>query len=49
MICYIDDILVAGSTVDKHLVRLDEVLKRLKSRGLRLKKDTCAFLKDSVE
>ena len=49
VICYIDDILVSGRTEEEQLFRLEEVLKRLKSYGLRVKKNKCAFIKESVE
>ena len=48
VICYIDDILVSG-TSEEQLSRLEEVLKRLKNYGLRVKKNKCAFLRESVE
>ena len=49
VICYIDDILVIGSTRGEHLQRLEEVLKRLKSHGLRVKRNKCMFCKSSAE
>ena len=49
MICYIDDILVIGLTRDEYLQRLEEVLKRFKSHGLRVKRNKCVFCKSSVE
>ena len=49
VICYIDDILVTGSTDEKHLVNLEEVLKRLQQHGVRLKASKCVFFQDSVE
>ena len=49
VICYIDDILVTGSTDDEHLERLEEVLKRAKEYGLRVKKNKCKFLQPLVE
>ena len=49
VVCYIDDILVIGSNSEEHLQRLEEVLKRLKSRGLRVKKNKCVFYQSSVE
>ena len=33
VICYIDDILVTGTTDEEHLGRLKEVLKRLRAEG----------------
>ena len=49
VICYIDDILVTGKTEADHLQNLEEVLKRLQEHGVRLKKEKCSFLQDSVE
>ena len=45
---YIDDILITGSTEEEHLQTLVAVLQRLKSAGMRLKKEKCAFLLPSV-
>lgn len=49
VICYIDDILVTGSTDEEHLKRLGEVFKRLEYHGIRLKRSKCFFLQESVE
>ena len=49
VICYIDDILVTGSTDEEHLKRLGEVFKRLECHGLHLKRSKCVFLQESVE
>ena len=49
VICYIDDILVTGTTEDEHDRNLDEVLRRLQEHGVRLKQEKCSFFKDSVE
>ena len=49
IICYIDDILVTGTTDKEHLDRLQEVLKCLQGTGLKLKKEKCVFLQKSVE
>ena len=46
---YLDDILVAGRTLDEHLSRLAEVLKRLEDSGMRLNKQKCLFLCSSIE
>ena len=45
---YIDDILVTGATEEEHLRNLAQVLQRLESAGMRLKKEKCAFLLPSV-
>ncbi|KAL5489261.1 hypothetical protein EMCRGX_G018331 [Ephydatia muelleri] len=49
VICYIDDILVSGTSEEEQLPRLEEMLKKLKNYGLRVKKNKCAFLRESVE
>ena len=49
VICYIDDILITGSSDKKHLANLEEVLKRLKHHGIKLKTSKCKFLEDEVE
>ena len=45
---YLDDILIAGRTLDKHLHRLSEVLERLQKSGMRLNKQKCFFLHSSI-
>ena len=45
---YIDDILITGSTEEEHLRNLAQVLQRLESVGMHLKKPKCAFLLPSV-
>ena len=47
--CYIDDILVTGTSEQEHLHNLEEVLKRLSEYGIRVKREKCAFFKDTVE
>ena len=49
VICYIDDILVTGSTDEEHLSNLATVFERLQHHSFRLKQEKCAFMKDSVE
>ena len=48
MIVYIDDILVTGPTDEEHLASLEEVLDRIESTGLRLKRRKCSFMAKSV-
>ena len=38
---YIDDVLVTGHTEEEHLANLTEVLRRMASAGMRLKRDKC--------
>ena len=47
-ICYIDDIVVTGTTEAEHLRNLKEVFRRLQAHGVRMKKSKCCFMQDSV-
>ena len=40
---YLDDILIAGSTMEEHLQHLDHVLQLLETAGLKLNKSKCAL------
>ena len=48
-ICYLDDILITGVSDVEHLRNLEEVLRRLQDHGIRVKKEKCHFIQDSVE
>lgn len=48
-ICYLDDILVTGSTDEEQLRNVEAVLQRLQQYGIRAKKPKCSFFADSVE
>ena len=47
--CYIDDILVSGSTLTQHLESLEEILKRLADEGVTVKHSKCRLLTNEVE
>ncbi|KAM7288053.1 uncharacterized protein ISCGN_031742 [Ixodes scapularis] len=47
--CYLDDILVTGKTAGDHLKNLEQVLKKLSDKGVRVKKEKCEFLKASLK
>ena len=49
VVCYLDDVLVTGATEQEHLQNLEEVLRRLKQWGFRLKKSKYHLLQPSVE
>ena len=48
VIIRVDDILVSGACDEDHLNHLEEVLKRLASAGLRLRKNKCVFMEPQV-
>ena len=48
-VVYLDDILVTGKCQDQHLQRLEEVLQRLSTAGLLLKRVKCQFMVPSVQ
>ena len=45
---YLDDIMITGATENEHLNNLAQVLERLESAEMWLKKQKCAFLLPSV-
>ena len=45
---YIDDIIVYAENFDQHISRVDEVLNRIKSAGLKLKPEKCNMLQTEV-
>lgn len=49
VICYIDDILVTGSTDEDHLRNLAEVFSQLEKHGMRINQGKCKFMQSSVE
>ena len=49
VIVYLDDILIAGQSEEEHLRLLEEVLSRLETAGLRLKREKCVLMSESVE
>ena len=49
VICFLDDILVTGHSVEEHHKHLEEVLLRLQEHGVRLKKEKFRFCVESVE
>ena len=49
VICYLDDILVCGSTEEEHHRNLEAVLQRLQEYNIQARRDKCVFMVDSVE
>ena len=45
---YLDDILVTGATEEEHLSNLAQVLHRLDTAGMKVKREKCAFMLKSV-
>ena len=48
ILIYLDDIIIFSADLDEHFEHLDEVLKRLKNAGLKLKPSTCDLIKDEI-
>ena len=44
VVAYLDDILVAGKTEQQHLTNLAQVLERLDSAGMKLKRRSVLFV-----
>ena len=49
VICYLDDILISGTTPQEHLDNLKKVLERLEQYGIQARKSKCAFMCEAVE
>ena len=49
VIAYLDDILVVSELEQEHLTNLAQVLERLHSAGMKLKKEKCAFCLPQVD
>ncbi|UYV64552.1 K02A2.6-like, partial [Cordylochernes scorpioides] len=49
VICYIDDLLIATVSVEKHLAVLKTVFLRLEKYNIKLKKDKCKFVQREIE
>jgi len=48
ILIYLDDIIIFSSNLDEHFEHLNEVLKRLKNAGLKLKPSKCDLIKDEI-
>ncbi len=49
VVCYIDDVIIATSTIDQHIDCIGEVLSCLRRAGLICKPSKCEFLKTSIK
>lgn len=45
---YLDDVLCYAESFEEHVINLQRVLRRLKSRGIKLRSDKCVFVKQEV-
>ena len=48
VLCYLDDILITGSSDEQHMDTLDKVLDKLSEAGIHLNQSKCEFMKHSV-
>jgi len=46
---YLDDLLVASSSVEEHVLHVERVLERIREAGLRLKPEKCHFATQNIE
>ena len=46
---YLDDIVVFGKTFEEHMIRVQEVLERIKAAGLKLKLEKCQLFQREVD
>ena len=49
ILLYFDDVIVEGSSFEQHCERLEEVLCRLRSAGLKLKPSKCELFQTSIK
>ena len=47
--CLLDDVIIAGKTIEEHNFLLEKVLKIFKENGLKLKLKKCSFCMSSIE
>ena len=45
---YLDNVLIFGSDFEEHMIRLEDVLSRIRDAGLKLKPEKCQLLQSSV-
>ena len=49
VICYVDDVVIATSTLEDHVDKFDEVFGCMKRAGLKSKPSKCEILRDSTK
>lgn len=49
VVCYIDDILIGGTSISDHAENIKAVFERLSNAGFKLNKSKCSFEKKSVQ
>uniref|UniRef100_A0A0B7BPC7 Reverse transcriptase domain-containing protein n=1 Tax=Arion vulgaris TaxID=1028688 RepID=A0A0B7BPC7_9EUPU len=49
LLVYLDDMLIFSTDFDDHLIRLGNVLERIRSIGLKVNPNKCVFCRDSVD
>ena len=49
VMCYVDDVVIATSTLEDHIDRLDKVFGCMKRAGLKCKPSKCEILRDSIK
>ena len=49
VMCYVDDVVIATTTLEDHIDRLDEIFGCMKRAGLKCKPSKCEILRDSIK
>ena len=49
VMCYVDDVVIATTSLEDHIERLDEVFACMKRSGRKCKPSKCEILKDSIK
>ena len=47
--CYIDDVVIYSSTFEEHLQHLEDVFRRIRAAGLKLKRSKCEFILQEIK
>ena len=49
VMCYVNDVVIAVSTLEDHIERLDEMFACMKRAGLKCKPSKCEILKELIK